>query len=243
MAIAIIVFFSCLICGLIGKKLASEKGRGVAGFWLSFLFGPIGIVIALLLQPSKYFTEQASVNVRDENSNNRVYHEERNIQIGKYQLFLTEKYSIQKNATLEKYVIGDSLFESLDDALRFADDKEKEIDKKEKEREFQNKCKRLEYAYYITRIAENSNASFASLNVKDILLTYNGISITNDEDIGSAISSVSGPDTSLVILRGNDKITIQVKSGPLGIRGQFVALDQHNYTERVNDFVEARKQI
>lgn len=236
-----VVFFVCLICGVIGRKLASEKGRGVAGFWLSFLFGPIGIVIALLLQPSKLFTEQAAVNVRSENINNRKYREERNIQIGKYQLFLTEKYSIQKNVTLEKYVIGDSLFESLDDALRFADAKEREADAKEKEKEFQDNCKQLEYAYYITRIAEDSNAYSANLNVKDILLAYNGVPITNDRDIASAISSASESNTDLVILRGNEKIKIQIKSGPLGVKGQFVALDHNSYIERVNDFIETSK--
>ncbi|HKA18070.1 MAG TPA: PDZ domain-containing protein [Blastocatellia bacterium] len=38
-----------LICALIGALLASEKGRTWAGFWLGAGFGPIGIVIALLL--------------------------------------------------------------------------------------------------------------------------------------------------------------------------------------------------
>ena len=38
-----------LICGLIGAALAKEKGREQEGLILGFLFGPIGIVIALLL--------------------------------------------------------------------------------------------------------------------------------------------------------------------------------------------------
>ncbi len=37
------------ICALVGAWLAGEKGRSNAGFWLGFFFGPIGIIIALLL--------------------------------------------------------------------------------------------------------------------------------------------------------------------------------------------------
>ncbi len=40
---------AAIVCGLIGRALAESKGRAGAGFWLGFLFGPIGIVIALLL--------------------------------------------------------------------------------------------------------------------------------------------------------------------------------------------------
>ena len=57
MSIIFIVLIAFLICGFIGAGLAGEKGRGVAGFWLGFLFGPIGIVIALLLSPSTPITE------------------------------------------------------------------------------------------------------------------------------------------------------------------------------------------
>ncbi len=38
-----------------------------------------------------------------------------------YQLFLTRQFSIQKNATLEKYVIGDDVFDTLEESLREAD--------------------------------------------------------------------------------------------------------------------------
>ena len=49
--IIIIVVLVGLVCGLIGGALASEKGRGLEGLVLGFFFGPIGIVIALLLPP------------------------------------------------------------------------------------------------------------------------------------------------------------------------------------------------
>lgn len=49
------VFFilvGAIFCAVLGAALGSSKGRGAAGFFLGFLFGPIGIAIALLL-PSK----------------------------------------------------------------------------------------------------------------------------------------------------------------------------------------------
>lgn len=38
-----------------------------------------------------------------------------------YQLFLTRQFSIEKNSTLEKYVIGDDVFVTLEESLREAD--------------------------------------------------------------------------------------------------------------------------
>ena len=38
-----------------------------------------------------------------------------------YQLFLTRQFSIEKNLTLEKYVIGDDVFDTLEESLREAD--------------------------------------------------------------------------------------------------------------------------
>ena len=52
LVVFVVSFVAFVICGVVGASLASEKGRGVAGFWLGFIFGPIGIVIALLLKPS-----------------------------------------------------------------------------------------------------------------------------------------------------------------------------------------------
>lgn len=45
------VITTWIICAFVGAKLAGEKGRSTTGFWLGLLFGPIGIIIALLLSP------------------------------------------------------------------------------------------------------------------------------------------------------------------------------------------------
>jgi len=51
----ICAFFWVVIGGGVGVAIGSNKGRGVEGFWLGFLLGPIGwIITALLDYPVKY---------------------------------------------------------------------------------------------------------------------------------------------------------------------------------------------
>lgn len=40
-----------LVWAVIGYVLAAERGRGAAGFLLSLVFGPLGIIMALMLPP------------------------------------------------------------------------------------------------------------------------------------------------------------------------------------------------
>ncbi len=47
---------------------------------------------------------------------------ERALDSDAYQLYLVRKYAIEKNGTLEKYVVNDRLFPALDPALRYAHD-------------------------------------------------------------------------------------------------------------------------
>lgn len=195
---------------------------------LSALVVVVGVILFAFGKSKQLPSESPIEKVKIEGGENRQYRDERNIQIGKYQLFLTEKYSIQKNATLEKYVIDDNLFETLDDALRYADGKEKE-------EAIQEAYERLKNACQITSVTENSNASSSGIKVNDILLVYNGISITNNQDIANAISSTSEQNINLVVLRGGEKMTIQVKSGRLGIDGAVVALDSNAYEARVTE--------
>ena len=38
------------VCGVVGNVVGSFRGRGTAGFWLGFLFGPVGWCVTLLLE-------------------------------------------------------------------------------------------------------------------------------------------------------------------------------------------------
>lgn len=44
-----VCLLGCVVCAVIGAALASEKRRSSEGFLLGLFFGPIGIIIALLL--------------------------------------------------------------------------------------------------------------------------------------------------------------------------------------------------
>ncbi len=217
-----------ILIGTLCSYVASQKNRSKRNwFFLGFLFSFLALV-ALAAIPSLPKQEEGQETA------NRRYCDERNIQLEKYQLFLTEKYSIQKNATLEKYVIGDSLFGTLEDALKYANDKEIQ---EEIQEEKQIAYERLRNAYLISYVAENSNACSSGIKVNDILMTYNGIPITNDQDISEAITSISKPNTSLVVLRGGKQIELTVNSGRLGIVGSVVLLDANAHEKRVKKFM------
>lgn len=46
LCVGIIFWF---ICGYIGGKIGASRGRERAGFWVGFLLGPLGCVVALFL--------------------------------------------------------------------------------------------------------------------------------------------------------------------------------------------------
>lgn len=60
------------------------------------------------------------------NADNGFFKLPRDVTSGGYQLYLTRKFNIEKNATLEKYVVGEVLFGALEDALNYCDQKDKE---------------------------------------------------------------------------------------------------------------------
>jgi hypothetical protein len=48
-ALLVAAFVLFLLLGLLGAVVGRMRRHGVAGFWLGFLLGPIGIVVAALL--------------------------------------------------------------------------------------------------------------------------------------------------------------------------------------------------
>ncbi len=50
-----------IVCGILGAMIGSSKGRGGAGFALSFLLGPLGVIIALFLKPNSGKVEAEAV--------------------------------------------------------------------------------------------------------------------------------------------------------------------------------------
>jgi len=163
---------------------------------------------------------QASTDKQEDKTSR--YCGEPSLQSGKYQLFLTKKYAIEKNATLEKYVVDDNLFQTLEDALAFCDNKEKHVERE-----------RLRKAYKINYVRKNSNAELAGIEVGDILVAYNRQAIASDIDISDAIESASEPTTTLVVFRDQKPLILKVSAGVLGIDGSVEELDPPVYALRV----------
>ncbi len=65
-----------------------------------------------------------------------VWTGEKNIENDSYKLYLVKKYSIEKNSTLEKFVIENTLFSTLEEALSFALQKEFDLDKVEDDKKY-----------------------------------------------------------------------------------------------------------
>ena len=49
MVAAVSALIICIICGFVGYKIGGTRGRPCAGFWLGFLVGPLGCLVALFL--------------------------------------------------------------------------------------------------------------------------------------------------------------------------------------------------
>ena len=75
--------------------------------------------------------------VKAEQESKLTYRGEPNLENDSYVLFLAKKYAIEKNDLLGKYVLNDSLYSSLDEALKMADGLEIEqrhLDEKRREK-------------------------------------------------------------------------------------------------------------
>ena len=95
-------------------------------FWLGFFFSILAI-LALVAVPKIDKEKEPAVFVpiavpaTEEQLPERTFDKERNIAFSAYQLFLVNRFSIEKNSTLDKFVIEEDVFDTLENALRNAD--------------------------------------------------------------------------------------------------------------------------
>lgn len=125
------VLLQAIIFGTFAGYIAKEKGRG-PGEWfaLGFLFSLLAI-LALIALPK--VGSEAKIEAGDQQPNHPqgspaspiettpIFDGQRSIELPEYQLFLTRRYNIERNNTLEKFVVGDKIFESLSASLVYAD--------------------------------------------------------------------------------------------------------------------------
>ena len=110
-----ILFVAGLVFGFVGIAIAANKGVSqTAGFFLGAFLGPIGLVIVALLSPAG--EDQASAPAPFSKS----FEGERELSNDAYRLWLTSRYAIQRNDVLDRYVVGERLFPSIDEALHHA---------------------------------------------------------------------------------------------------------------------------
>jgi FKBP-type peptidyl-prolyl cis-trans isomerase len=109
--IALAVFASAIIFGLIGSSISKKRGHPKKiGFLFGFFLGPIGIIIFLLL-----YVHNSQIPA------DAVFDGKQELESDRYQLWLTQKYNIVRNETLARYVVRADSFATLQDAFAYAD--------------------------------------------------------------------------------------------------------------------------
>lgn len=101
-------------------SLAVEETEGAYSTVLKLLFAGLMIVSGVILFASSRKTSEAPPTGRDDRSTAAAFAGSRDVEADGYRLYLVRKYSIEKNAVLEKFVVGNRLFDSLSEALRYA---------------------------------------------------------------------------------------------------------------------------
>ena len=110
------ILFIGTISGIVGLFLGMMVEKSTPGFFLGAFLGPIGWIIVFLLPreedpkrppPSSLTTPQQPPT--------------RDLSADSYKIWLGKTYSISKNDLFEKYECRGKLFDTLDEALIFAD--------------------------------------------------------------------------------------------------------------------------
>ncbi len=134
--ILVILLFVCTVDGIIGAALGRTAKKGETGFYLGFFLGPIGWIIVLLL-PRDQQTGQATSqsNAQSVVPDNKKQRPERDLSSDAYKIWLSKTYNVSRNDVFEKYECDEKLFDTIEDALAYADEQEAISDNLEEEEE------------------------------------------------------------------------------------------------------------
>jgi flagellar motility protein MotE (MotC chaperone) len=176
-----LVLLNAIVIGGFCSYIAGQKNRsGFNWFVLGALFSLLAL-FALIAVPKLDETDSlrelgsigAEVSLNSKASND-LFQDEPDLASDKYQLYLTKKFDIQKNATLEKYVVLDKLFQTLKEALEYAHGLSQKLVESAR-------LEKLRSAYLIMKVNEYGKAKAAGVLVGDFLVSYNGCSISMDQ--------------------------------------------------------------
>ena len=116
-----LVLLGCSINGVVGALLGTTIDKLGVGFIFGFFLTPLGWILLFLLprqRPSEDVLKKRLLLKR---------RPERNVASDSYRLWLAEMYGIKKNEVFGKYSSDlASLYETLDEALHAADERETE---------------------------------------------------------------------------------------------------------------------
>jgi hypothetical protein len=120
------IFFAGLVTGVVGAVLGSIVGKGGAGFWLGAFLGPLGWIIVFLLPRDSEDKKDSHSQSAPQMNIPAPLPEDTDLSSDSYRLYLGKKYDIQRNDLFQQFECKEKLFESLDEAMVFADELEKE---------------------------------------------------------------------------------------------------------------------
>ena len=167
------LFIAGFITGVVGMLLGMFVEKALAGFWLGAFLGPIGWIIVFLLPREPIEERNSSHHQAPSNNLASPLSVERDLNSDAYKLYLGKKYEIQRNDLFHKFECKEKLFESLDEALAFAD--ELEIQQKKKDDEG------IPYSQQtLVRIQNDLNEKWIGLKVNEREGSENFNIITNE---------------------------------------------------------------
>ena len=126
------VLFVMAVSGVIGALLGSSVNKGFEGFFLGFFLPTIGWIIVLLLPRETSNSPQTPTQAPKERPSPQAKAAKerppRDLTSDEYKVFLGKKYEITRNELFDKFESDGKLFESLDAALKYADELEAEAE-------------------------------------------------------------------------------------------------------------------
>lgn len=138
-----ILIINSIVVGGFSAYVAEQKNRsGLNWFILGAAFSVFAL-IALIAIPK---LDKESNQSQKQSEDISQFNGEPDIKSEAYQLYLTRKFNIERNIVLEKYVVKDKIFSTLEDALKYADILNKELEnnlKLKKLKELEDESNRL----------------------------------------------------------------------------------------------------
>lgn len=124
------IFIAGFISGLVGLGLGGIVGKGGAGLLLGLFLGPFGWIIVFLL-PRDSEDSPSTPGYSSSPTPTTQNRPERNLESDAYKIWLGKQYNITRNDLFGKFECDEKLFDSLLDALTYADELERQREEKQ----------------------------------------------------------------------------------------------------------------